>query len=124
MEVDDDFEAIQALYLERGWTDGLPIAPPTPERKASSASSTLSPYRPSAGRLSETTSCGAPVMRPLAMPGAKMPIQKKTIAASTVPMTCASVTSSPVRNASVTDEKSGEPGLLLYANFLDYALGG
>ncbi len=32
LEVDDDFEAVQALYLERGWTDGLPIVPPTPER--------------------------------------------------------------------------------------------
>ena len=32
LEVDDNFEAVQELYLERGWTDGLPIVPPTPER--------------------------------------------------------------------------------------------
>ena len=32
IEVADDFEAVQALYLERGWSDGLPIVPPTPER--------------------------------------------------------------------------------------------
>ncbi len=32
IEVDDEFEAVQRLYLERGWTDGLPVAPPTPER--------------------------------------------------------------------------------------------
>ena len=32
IEVTDDFEAVQALYLERGWSDGLPIVPPTPER--------------------------------------------------------------------------------------------
>ena len=44
MEVDDDFEAIQALYLERGWTDGLPIAPPTPERVGAMLAATpLSP---------------------------------------------------------------------------------
>jgi hypothetical protein len=28
----DDAEAAAALYLDRGWTDGLPIVPPTPER--------------------------------------------------------------------------------------------
>ncbi|MQG56180.1 MAG: hypothetical protein FI710_14495, partial [SAR202 cluster bacterium] len=32
LEVDDDFEAVQELYLERGWTDGLPVVPPTAER--------------------------------------------------------------------------------------------
>ena len=32
IEVADDFEAVQNLYLERGWSDGLPIVPPTPER--------------------------------------------------------------------------------------------
>ena len=32
IEVADDFEAVQALYLERGWSDGLPIVPPTPKR--------------------------------------------------------------------------------------------
>lgn len=30
--VEDDLEAINALYYGRGWTDGLPIVPPTPER--------------------------------------------------------------------------------------------
>jgi len=32
IEVADDFEAVQRLYLERGWSDGLPVMPPTPER--------------------------------------------------------------------------------------------
>lgn len=32
IEADDDFEAINRLYMERGWGDGLPIVPPTPER--------------------------------------------------------------------------------------------
>ena len=32
INTDDDFEAINALYLERGWTDGLPIVPPTEAR--------------------------------------------------------------------------------------------
>jgi hypothetical protein len=32
IEAEDDFEAINALYLERGWGDGLPIVPPTPAR--------------------------------------------------------------------------------------------
>ncbi|MDP6549094.1 MAG: hypothetical protein QF659_03345 [Dehalococcoidia bacterium] len=32
IDVDDDFEAVQRLYLERGWTDGLPVVPPTPKR--------------------------------------------------------------------------------------------
>ena len=32
LEVADDFEAFQDLYLERGWTDGLPVVPPTAER--------------------------------------------------------------------------------------------
>ena len=32
IEADDDFDAINALYLERGWGDGLPIVPPTAER--------------------------------------------------------------------------------------------
>lgn len=29
VEADDDYLAINALYLERGWSDGLPIIPPT-----------------------------------------------------------------------------------------------
>lgn len=32
IELADDYEAVQALYLERGWSDGLPVTPPTPER--------------------------------------------------------------------------------------------
>jgi len=32
IEVVDEFEAVQRLYLERGWTDGLPVVPPTPDR--------------------------------------------------------------------------------------------
>ena len=32
IECADDLDAIQALYLERGWSDGLPVIPPTPER--------------------------------------------------------------------------------------------
>ena len=34
IEVADELESIQRLYLERGWSDGLPIVPPTPERVA------------------------------------------------------------------------------------------
>ncbi len=29
---DDDLDAINALYRERRWSDGLPIIPPTPGR--------------------------------------------------------------------------------------------
>ena len=44
LEVDDDFEAVQSLYLERGWTDGLPVVPPTTERVAAMLAATpLSP---------------------------------------------------------------------------------
>jgi hypothetical protein len=32
LEADDDFESINALCMERGWGDGLPIVPPTAER--------------------------------------------------------------------------------------------
>ncbi|MGE0797773.1 MAG: hypothetical protein AB7G13_06830 [Lautropia sp.] len=32
--VEDDYDAINRLYLERAWTDGLPIVPPTAERIA------------------------------------------------------------------------------------------
>ena len=34
LEVDGDLESVQRLYLERGWSDGLPIVPPTPDRVA------------------------------------------------------------------------------------------
>jgi hypothetical protein len=34
IELDDSLEAVQAYFVERGWTDGLPIVPPTPERVA------------------------------------------------------------------------------------------
>ncbi|MQG10589.1 MAG: hypothetical protein FI716_03730, partial [SAR202 cluster bacterium] len=44
LEVDDDFEAVQELYLERGWTDGLPVVPPTAERvEAMLAATPLTP---------------------------------------------------------------------------------
>ena len=44
LEVTDDFEAVQSLYLERGWTDGLPVVPPTLERvEAMSAATPLGP---------------------------------------------------------------------------------
>ena len=32
LEADDDFERINALYMEKGWGDGLPIVPPTAAR--------------------------------------------------------------------------------------------
>lgn len=32
LQVPNQFEAIQELYLDKGWTDGLPITPPTPDR--------------------------------------------------------------------------------------------
>jgi len=32
IEAEEDFDAINALYLERGWGDGLPIVPPTAAR--------------------------------------------------------------------------------------------
>ena len=32
LQTDDDFDAINALYIERGWSDGLPIVPPTAAR--------------------------------------------------------------------------------------------
>jgi hypothetical protein len=32
IEAEDDFDSINALYMERGWGDGLPIVPPTAER--------------------------------------------------------------------------------------------
>jgi len=32
VEAEEDFDAINALYLARGWGDGLPIVPPTAER--------------------------------------------------------------------------------------------
>ena len=32
LEVDDDYAALNELFVERGWTDGLPIVPPTEDR--------------------------------------------------------------------------------------------
>ncbi len=32
IDADDDFDAINRLYMERGWGDGLPLIPPTMER--------------------------------------------------------------------------------------------
>ena len=32
IDADDDFDAINKLYMERGWGDGLPLVPPTVER--------------------------------------------------------------------------------------------
>src|SRR5262249_61617162 len=32
IEVDDDLWAVNAFFEEKGWTDGLPIIPPTEER--------------------------------------------------------------------------------------------
>ncbi len=32
LELPDALEAVEAHFRERGWTDGLPIVPPTPER--------------------------------------------------------------------------------------------
>ena len=32
IESDDDFDAINTLFREKGWSDGLPIVPPTSAR--------------------------------------------------------------------------------------------
>ena len=32
IEIDDDFDAVNALFRDKGWSDGLPIVPPTTER--------------------------------------------------------------------------------------------
>ena len=46
IELVDDYDAVQNLYLERGWSDGLPITPPTPERvEAILAAANLDPQR-------------------------------------------------------------------------------
>ena len=46
LEIADDFEAVQSLYLERGWTDGLPVVPPTAERvEAMLAATRLGPQQ-------------------------------------------------------------------------------
>ena len=40
IDVADEYEAVQELYLERGWSDGLPIVPPTPLRVAAMITAT------------------------------------------------------------------------------------
>jgi hypothetical protein len=32
IELADEYEAVQEMFLARGWSDGLPIVPPTPQR--------------------------------------------------------------------------------------------
>ena len=32
VEADDDFDAVNALFRDKGWSDGLPIVPPTMEK--------------------------------------------------------------------------------------------
>lgn len=32
LEVQDNLEAVNQLFMDKGWSDGLPIVPPTPER--------------------------------------------------------------------------------------------
>ena len=32
LEAEDDFDAVNALMRERGWSDGLPLIPPTAAR--------------------------------------------------------------------------------------------
>ncbi|MDA1128580.1 MAG: hypothetical protein O2913_07775 [Chloroflexi bacterium] len=54
LEVTDDFEAVQNLYLERGWTDGLPVVPPTPERVAAMLAATPLGLRTSSARFRPT----------------------------------------------------------------------
>src|SRR5215470_8723741 len=34
LQVEDDWSAIYELYVERGWTDGLPVIPPTAAKVA------------------------------------------------------------------------------------------
>ena len=44
IEVTDEYEEVQRLYLERGWTDELPVVPPTPDRvEAMLAATDLAP---------------------------------------------------------------------------------
>jgi hypothetical protein len=45
LAVEDDYAAINELYQERGWTDGLPIVPPTEERVAAILRTTARPPR-------------------------------------------------------------------------------
>jgi len=44
-EADDDFERINALYVDKGWSDGLPIVPPTAARAAQQATFLLQARR-------------------------------------------------------------------------------
>jgi len=45
LAVEDDYGAINELYQERGWTDGLPIVPPTEPRVAEMLGATARPPR-------------------------------------------------------------------------------
>ena len=40
IELEDEYEAIQSWFLEQGWSDGLPLVPPTPARVEAMLSAT------------------------------------------------------------------------------------
>jgi hypothetical protein len=40
IELSNDHEVVQQYYLKRGWSDGLPVVPPTPERVESMLAAT------------------------------------------------------------------------------------
>jgi hypothetical protein len=51
LEAQDDFFAINALYLEKGWGDGLPLIPPTEERVAAMLDYCDRPWNESIARI-------------------------------------------------------------------------
>jgi hypothetical protein len=50
-EAPDDLDAINRLYRERGWSDGLPVVPPTEERVARMVAATRRPRDDVVARL-------------------------------------------------------------------------
>jgi hypothetical protein len=51
IEADDDFDAINALFRERGWSDGLPLVPPSAQRVERMLAYCDRPYDVPVGRM-------------------------------------------------------------------------
>ncbi|HTD91540.1 MAG TPA: UGSC family (seleno)protein, partial [Burkholderiales bacterium] len=51
LEAKDDFFAINELYMEKGWGDGLPLIPPTEERVAAMLEYCDRPWNEPVGKI-------------------------------------------------------------------------
>ena len=112
IEADDDFDAVNALFREKGWSDGLPIVPPTPARVEQMLAYCDRHWHEPVGKMAPRYGEATPLR--LGTRTCSLLTSPRTLPAPTFPLTSAGTVPAPTpisrgrgRGASITRRRAG-----------------